>query len=91
MDDGNAFLPDPGDGPARMDDDLAEELAEGFLTSATAGEEMEESMSADVPEDDGGPYVITTERQELAKGVDASNPEDAEVAAFPSPMRVVER
>ncbi len=28
-------MPDPGEGPARMRDDLAEELAEEFLTSAT--------------------------------------------------------
>nr|MBK7069667.1 hypothetical protein [Deltaproteobacteria bacterium] len=31
MDDGNAFIRDPGSGPAHTRDDLAENLAEQFL------------------------------------------------------------
>jgi hypothetical protein len=41
-DDANAFLPDPGDGPARASEDLAESMAEGFIEAATTGEEPDE-------------------------------------------------
>ena len=84
-DDGNAFFPDPGQGPARVKDDLAEELAEEFLESATSGEEMgEEGHERVVPEERGGPFVITTARKEFAYDVDPSNPVDAERAPFPT-------
>ncbi len=83
-DDGNAFFPDPGQGPARVKDDLAEELAEEFVESATSGEEGgEESLNADVPEDSGGPFVQTTGGTEFADGTDASNPEEATREPFP--------
>jgi hypothetical protein len=84
-DDGNAFLPDPGGGPAVAGDDLADEIAEDFLTSATSGEEAGESIrDALVPEDYGGPFVESNARTEFADGTDLSNPEDAEPAAFPT-------
>jgi hypothetical protein len=87
-DDGNAFLPDPGDGPAHVDDDLAQELAEEFITAATSGEEVApDEFDAEVPEDRGGPFQTTREREEFAYDTDASNPEDATRESTPSPMR----
>jgi hypothetical protein len=87
-DDGNAFLPDPEDGPARMRDVLAQELAEEFLLSATSGEAVaEDALNADVAEDDGGPFVISTAGREFAYDIDDSNPADAKRESLPSPMR----
>jgi len=87
-DDGNAFFPDPGDGPAHTKDDLAQELAEEFLTEATSGEQVaEDALNAEVPEEEGGPFVITSAREEFAFGIDESNPVGSEREALPSPMR----
>jgi hypothetical protein len=84
-DDGNAFIPDPGDGPARTRDDLAENLAEGFLQSATSGESVTEEQNDEVvPEELGGPFVETSASEEFADGTDESNPADAEAAALPT-------
>jgi hypothetical protein len=84
-DSGVAFLPDPGDGPARVDDDLAEELAEDFLTSATgSGETLSDDGEGEVPEEMGGPFVYTSAREEFARGTDKSNPRSAEKEAFPT-------
>ena len=44
-DDGNAFMPDPEGGPARIADDLAENLAEDYLQAATQGMEVEEECT----------------------------------------------
>ena len=84
-DDGNAFIPDPEDGPARTRDDLAENLAEDFLQGATSGgEPMAEEHNDEVtPEELGGPFVETSAREEFADGIDESNPADAERAALP--------
>jgi hypothetical protein len=74
----DAFVPDPEDGPAHVDDDLAEALAEEYLNSATSGEETtEEALDQVVPEEIGGPFVETTGADEFAAGTDDSNPEDA--------------
>src|SRR5690348_3425673 len=84
----DAFLPDPDGGPARTSDDLAEELAEEFLKSATSGEYVsEDELDREVPEESGGPFIISTARHEFARDVDASNPIDANREAVPSPMR----
>ena len=84
-DDGNAFLPDPGSGPAHTDDDLAEEIAEDFIASATSGEEAGvDTRDAAVPEEFGGPFVMSNARIEFADDTDLSNPEGAEPAAFPT-------
>jgi hypothetical protein len=84
-DGGDAFIPDPGEGPARTRDDLAEELAEEFLGSATSGEEQgEEGHEQVVPEEEGGPFIPSSGDQEFAGGADASNPIDAERAPFPT-------
>lgn len=69
-------------------DDLAEALGEQFLSSATSGEgAAEEAMNVEVPEEAGGPFVITTGGSEFAEGTDDSNPRDAKRAAVPSVMR----
>jgi len=77
-DDADAFLPDPGEGPARAPDELAEVLAENFVASATSGEDqLEDDLEQVLPDEVGGPFVATSAREELADDVDASNPEDA--------------
>jgi hypothetical protein len=87
-DDADAFLPDPEGGPARSNDDLAQELAEEFLMSATSGEYVsEDAFDQEVPEESGGPFVVHPASFEFADGVDASNPLDASREALPSPMR----
>src|SRR5215471_2876472 len=70
-DDGNAFIPDPEDGPARVSDDLAENLAEEFVQGATSGGEpvAEEQNDEVVPEELGGPFIETSAREEFADGV----------------------
>jgi hypothetical protein len=83
-DSGHAFLPDMGEGPARATDDLAEELAEEFLRSATSAEDSRsELLEAEQTEELGGPFVTTSGKEEFARGTDASNPRGAEREAFP--------
>jgi len=87
-DDGNAFFPDPGDGPAVTNDSLAQELAEDFLESATSADHIaEETRSALVSEEIGGPFLENDGEEEFADDIDESNPLDAEPAGRPSPMR----
>jgi hypothetical protein len=84
-DGGDAFFPDPSGGPARTKDPLAEELAEEFLTSATSAEEsLPEALDQEVPEESGGPFVISKAKDEFAKDVDASNPRGAKREPFPT-------
>jgi hypothetical protein len=67
-DNGNAFVPDPGSGPARVQDDLAELAAEEFIASATAGEETTyEDRDRVAPEEYGGPYLEERIPEELLK------------------------
>jgi hypothetical protein len=74
-DDADAFIPDPGGGPAVVDDDLAESLAEEFVEDATSGQDPDEQLlDGAVPEEIGGPFVETTAAEELAYDVDANNP-----------------
>jgi hypothetical protein len=84
-DDADAFIPDPSDdGPARSSDDLAEVLAEDFLESATRGNDVyEDELERSLPDEVGGPFVVTDADDELADDVDASNPADAEPAGRP--------
>ena len=63
-DDADAFFPDPGAGPALAPDDLAEELTEEFLTSATMGQgQGEEGHEQFVDEEIGGPFVQSGGRE----------------------------
>jgi hypothetical protein len=80
-DSGDAFIPDPEDGHAHVDDDLAETLAEDFVRSATTGEDSEDEQI--VPEEIGGPFVETSASEEFALGPDESNPDDAMAEPLP--------
>jgi hypothetical protein len=83
-DDANAFIPDPGDGPARTSDDLAESLAEDFLEAATTAQDAdEERLDSTFPEEIGGPFVETTADDEMALDTDGNNPPDATREALP--------
>ena len=74
--------------PGALDDDLAEEMGEASVESATSGVQADEDIrDEDVPEDEGGPFVPSSGRKEFAHGTDASNPKDAEPADFPTPNR----
>src|SRR5262249_58084880 len=69
-DGGDAFIPDPGEGPARVGDDLAENLAEEFVEAATTGEDRdEERLDASFPEEIGGPVIETAAAPELIDDV----------------------
>lgn len=87
-DDAEAFLPDPDGGSAYTADDLAEELAEEFLRSATGGDDArQEMLEHETPEECGGPFVIRSSRSIFVRGTDDSNPIDASREPLPSPMR----
>jgi hypothetical protein len=93
-DDADAFLPDPSDdGPARSNDDLAEVLAEDFLESATRGNDVyEDEMERELPDEVGGPFIVTDSDEELADDIDESNPLDAEPSARPRAVgRIAQR
>jgi hypothetical protein len=80
-DDSTAFL-----GGNRSADDLAEELGEEVVETATTGEyEAEDAFNQRVPEDRGGPFVPSTAGTEFARDdVDESNPKDATREPFPT-------
>ena len=75
----DAFLPS-----AIRRDALAEEMGEGFLRSATGAENNEvETFEQIVPEESGGPFIVTTGATEYANDTDESNPPDATREPFP--------
>jgi hypothetical protein len=84
-DDAHAFLPDPDEGaPARTEDEVAEALAEDFVEAATTGRGPGDEIRDELDEEEvGGPFVGTTDEDELAAGTDAANPEDATREALP--------
>jgi hypothetical protein len=83
-DDGNAFMPDPGEGPARIRDDLAERLAEEFVDAATRGDDADDnSLDEVVSEEIGGPFLETSAVDEFANDTDQANPPDAEREPLP--------
>jgi len=83
-DDADAFIRDPGEGPARTSDDLAEVLAEDFIGAATSGNDvLEDDLEQETSDELGGPFLVTSARVELADDVDASNPVGAEPEALP--------
>jgi len=66
-------------------DDLAEELAEAAVSSMTTGEdELRSAFEAEVEEDHGGPFVVTSGNIEFAGGTDESNIEEATREPFPT-------
>lgn len=91
-DDANAFVTDPSEHTRKHRDDLAEELGEEFIASATSGEPVgQEARDIAVPEDSGGPFVVSNAKTEFGRGVDASNPEDADVEPFPTATATTRR
>jgi hypothetical protein len=66
------------------EDDLREELGEGYVQSMTSGQQAAEDQRDErVIEEYGGPFIVTTAATEFAPGTDGSNPIDAERAPFP--------
>ena len=82
-DSADAFIPDPLDGPAPADDDLAEVLAEDFVRGATSGENPEEHGGDLVDEEFGGPFIETYAAEEFAVDQDPTLPRDAAREALP--------
>src|SRR5262249_34006611 len=79
-----------GSGRNGVRDDLAEELGEAFVRSATSGEDGGiELTEEEGPEEEGGPFLETSGRGEVAHDLDESNPVHAEPQPLPcvSPMR----
>lgn len=85
-DDGDAFIKDPWGGHtrAKTNDELAETLAEQFVGSATMAQSNDAFDDVAYPEEVGGPFITTRARLEFARGVDASNPVDAEAEPLPT-------
>jgi hypothetical protein len=70
---------------SRTRDDLAEELAEEAVHEATTGEhEGQDLLGQVVPEERGGPFVISAAGAEFAAGTDASNPKGSKREPFPT-------
>ena len=69
-DTGEAFLGDPRDGGrSSTPDDLAELLAEDFISAATSGEDAaEDSRDAFATEEVGGPFVTTRDEGSWLRG-----------------------
>jgi hypothetical protein len=71
-------------GGTHSNDDLAEEMGETWVQTATSGEdENQDVLEQEVPEETGGPFVQTTGAQEFAHGTDPSNPKGAKREPFP--------
>ena len=76
----NAFLR-----KARSHDTLAEELGEEAVKTMTSGEDQSDRMQdLEVDEENGGPFITTSGREEFAGGTDKSNPFDATREPFPT-------
>lgn len=68
----------------RADGGLAEELGERAVRAATTGDDtLADDFDAEVIEEKGGPFVVSSAAQEMADGTDASNPADAMREPFP--------
>jgi hypothetical protein len=81
-DDERAFVDKP-----KSRDPLAEVLAEEFLQAATTGEDPRaDELNQGVPEDQGGPFIVTKARDEFALGRDKSNPRGATREPFPKAL-----
>jgi hypothetical protein len=65
-------------------DALAEELGESFLRTATGGDEGDDEMLDEGPEEMGGSFIVTTGAVEFAHDTDESNPPDATREPFPT-------
>lgn len=66
-------------------DPLAQQLGAEFVRDVTSGNQsVADWRDEETEEERGGPFIITTAGQEMADGVDGSNPIDAEPAALPT-------
>lgn len=70
--------------PRVFDDDLAEEMGTSFLEAAVRSSHAHADHREAIDEAElGGPFVTTSAREELAVGVDLSNPVDSFREPFP--------
>ena len=68
----------------RAHDALAEQLGEEAVEAMTSGEDQSDQLQdAEVDEEDGGPFVVTSGGEEFADGTDKSNPKGATREPFP--------
>ena len=69
---------------ARTQDTLGEELGEEAVRTMTSGEDQSDQLqNLQVDEENGGPFVTTSGRQEFARGTDRSNPRKSTREPFP--------
>ena len=92
-DGGRAFLPDPfACGPCRhlhTTDLLAEELGEDFVKSATSAENVATDIRDELmPEEVGGPFVVSTVQVEFGATVNEENPPEGDREAQPTAGKV---
>jgi hypothetical protein len=67
-----------------LDDPLAEQLGEEAVMTMTSAEDQSDQLQdVEVVEEIGGPFEVTTARQEFAPGTDRSNPRGATREPFP--------
>jgi hypothetical protein len=86
-DDADAFIRDPGGGPVNIGDDLADVLAQDFVTAATSGEDVaDEDFDQSVAEDIGGPFLESDANEEFARRPDKSNPRSATREPLPTAL-----
>jgi len=79
-DDSEAFLSDDSE-----EDDLSEELGEAMVATMTTGEDQFKPMvEAEVDEERGGPFLVTSAAEEFAEGTDESNIPEATREPFPT-------
>jgi hypothetical protein len=65
-------------------DPLAKQLGEACVKAMNSGEdELQNTFSSAVPEDRGGPFIITRGDVEFAEGTDESNPPETTREPFP--------
>lgn len=68
----------------RSGDPLASALGEEFVSAATTGDEVRlGEHNQRIPEDEGGPFVITKARDEFGRKRDGSNPAGSTREPFP--------
>ncbi len=86
-DDADAFIREHGKKGYETQDDLAAVLASDFLASATSGEDVAgEDFEQEVPEEIGGPFLVTDGGREFDLESDGSNPPDATKEPLPTVM-----
>jgi hypothetical protein len=68
----------------RSAEQLTEELGEAYVEAATTGEDaLTERQDRVVPEEQGGPFVLSSDADEFAAGTDGSNIPEATREPFP--------